>query len=103
MSMPQGVKVRTPFLDCRLVNFAFSLRSESKLDRGYTKLILRGGMKGALLGSILACSKIGFSCPVADWFLEIWRYLSRFKLQAIAMLSHGRDGHPTRSPEWIPP
>jgi asparagine synthase (glutamine-hydrolysing) len=149
MSMAHGVEVRTPFLDYRLVNFAFSLPSASKIDRGYTKLVLRGAMKGILPDEIrLARNKIGFTSPVADWFrdamrpwiedcladpacssdlvdkarlrcayeaglragrfdwaeaLEIWKYLSALKLQAVATLPHGRRGPPARSPEWAAP
>ena len=137
MSMAHGVEVRTPFLDYRLVNLAFSLPSSSKIDRGYTKLILRDAMAGDLPDRIrLSRKKLGFTSPVADWFrgvmrpwmeaclddpacasdlvdkdrlrcafeaglradkfdwaeaLEIWKYSSALKLQAIARLSHGRE------------
>lgn len=45
VSMQYGIEVRMPFLDYRLVNFCFSLPDKSKIDNGFSKLILREAMK----------------------------------------------------------
>lgn len=68
LSMAHGVEVRTPFLDWRLVCFAFSLPGTSKLGGGYTKRILREAMHG-LLPDFIRTEKIkrGFGSPMEDW------------------------------------
>jgi asparagine synthase (glutamine-hydrolysing) len=68
-SMAHGVEVRAPFMDWRLVCYAFSLPAESKLGGGYTKRILREAMRGILPETIRTrTSKVGFSSPLVDWF-----------------------------------
>lgn len=68
LSMAHGVEVRTPFLDWRLVCYAFSLPGASKLGGGYTKRILREAMHG-LLPDFIRTEKIkrGFGSPMEDW------------------------------------
>jgi asparagine synthase (glutamine-hydrolysing) len=49
LSMAHGVEVRMPFLDWRLVTFAFfSARYQPAGVRGYTKLVLRRAMRQTL-------------------------------------------------------
>jgi len=68
MSMSHGVEVRMPFLDWRLVTFAFSLPDESKAGGGYSKRILREAMRGILPEKIRTRTlKIGFQSPLLDW------------------------------------
>jgi asparagine synthase (glutamine-hydrolysing) len=68
MSMANGIEVRMPFMDYRLVTFAFSLGSESKLGGGYTKLVLREAMKGLLPEAIRTRKlKLGFNSPLQTW------------------------------------
>lgn len=65
--MAHGVEVRSPFLDWRLVVFAFSLPTNSILGDGFTKKILRDAMKNHLPSSISSrTTKIGFGSPMAD-------------------------------------
>ncbi|MCT7528305.1 asparagine synthase (glutamine-hydrolyzing) [Aliarcobacter cryaerophilus] len=67
-SMSQGVEVRMPFLDHRLISFAFSLPWHSKVKGGFAKSIVRDSMKGSLPNSILYDkSKVGFSAPLTQW------------------------------------
>jgi asparagine synthase (glutamine-hydrolysing) len=47
-----GVEVRYPFWDKRLVTFCLSLRSEDKLDGGWSRLVLRRAMEGVLPPSV---------------------------------------------------
>ena len=69
LSMAHGVESRAPFMDWRLVCYAFSLPSQSKLSAGYTKRILRESMRGVLPESIrVRKSKIGFSSPMINWY-----------------------------------
>jgi asparagine synthase (glutamine-hydrolysing) len=75
MSMAHGVEVRMPFLDWRLVTFAFSLPEESLLGQQYTKLVLRRAMVDRIPQSILTRrDKIGFSAPISQWWVtDPWR------------------------------
>lgn len=68
-SMAHSIESRVPFLDYRLVEFAFALPWEQKIRQGTTKFILRKAMRGILPGSITdRQDKIGFSTPEGDWF-----------------------------------
>lgn len=67
-SMANGVEVRMPFMDWRLVAYAFGLPDESKIGHGYTKRVLRAAMSGLLPESIrLRTNKIGFTSPLDQW------------------------------------
>lgn len=67
-SMAHGVEVRMPFMDWRLVSYAFALPEDSKIGDGYTKLILRLAMAGLMPDSIrLRTNKIGFTTPLDEW------------------------------------
>ncbi|MDX2283439.1 MAG: asparagine synthase (glutamine-hydrolyzing) [Bacteroidia bacterium] len=68
-SMMHGIEIRMPFMDYRLVEFAFSLPVESKLGGGYTKRILRDAMQGRMPEPIRTRTyKIGIGAPLGDWF-----------------------------------
>lgn len=67
-SMAHGIEVRSPFLDWRLVTYAFSLPPEDKIGGGFTKKILREAMKERLPEKIRARKcKVGFASPVVEW------------------------------------
>ena len=67
-SMAFSVEARVPFLDHRLVEFAFSLPSAFKIREGYTKRVLREGMSGVLPEKIRwRTGKLGFATPEAAW------------------------------------
>lgn len=69
MSMAHGVEIRMPFMDWRLVTYAFSLPDNGKISHGYTKYILRASMDLIIPESVrLRTNKIGFSSPMAQWF-----------------------------------
>ena len=67
-SMTFSIESRVPFLDHRLVEFCFSLPVEQLIDKGWTKVILRNGMKGVLPEEVRTRrDKIGFAVPEKDW------------------------------------
>src|SRR5205085_11603224 len=67
-SMINGVEIRMPFLDHRIVSFAFSIPSSSKVRNGFTKAIVRDAMKDLIPNDIVyRKDKIGFNTPFADW------------------------------------
>lgn len=68
LSMAHGIEVRSPFLDFRLVTFAFALPDSSKIGNQQTKRVLREAMTGTLEDSVrLRSSKVGFVAPQAEW------------------------------------
>ena len=67
-SMAAGVEIRMPFMDHRIVTFAFSLPWDAKLRGGFTKAVVRDGVADFVPESIVRRrTKIGFNAPMADW------------------------------------
>src|SRR5205807_8037043 len=66
-SMAHSLEVRAPFLDHRLVEFAFRLPAHWQLKGMQKKRILKRAMRGVLPDTILDRRKRGFSAPVATW------------------------------------
>lgn len=73
-SMASGVEIRMPFMDHRLVTYAFSLPWQSKLNNGFTKTIIRDACRDFMPTSVVnRKTKIGFNTPVVDWIRGPWR------------------------------
>lgn len=68
MSMANSLELRVPFLDHNIVEFAFSLPSEFKLQNGVTKNILRETFKSQLPKELFELPKKGFEVPLLKWF-----------------------------------
>lgn len=67
-SMAFSVEARVPFLDHRLVEYAFALPSEFKMRGGYPKRVLRDAMQGTLPEPIrMRARKMGFATPERAW------------------------------------
>lgn len=67
-SMAFSVESRVPFLDHRLVEFAFSLPAHVKFRGGYTKRVLRDAMQGLLPEPVrMRARKMGFATPEMRW------------------------------------
>lgn len=70
-SMSFSIESRLPFLDHRLVEFAFTLPTSYKIYKGYQKYILRNALKDILPTTIrLRRDKIGFVTPEMRWLIE---------------------------------
>ncbi|HWC01977.1 MAG TPA: asparagine synthase (glutamine-hydrolyzing) [Methylomirabilota bacterium] len=68
ISMAHSVEARMPFLDYRLVEFAFRLPVQEKFDGVTTKIILRRALGDALPPEIVGrTDKIGFMTPIEEW------------------------------------
>ncbi|MEW6667484.1 MAG: asparagine synthase (glutamine-hydrolyzing) [Thermodesulfobacteriota bacterium] len=68
MSMAFSIESRVPFLDCRLVEFCFTLPYHHKIHHGTTKVILRKAMAQLLPPLILGRrDKLGFPAPLSGW------------------------------------
>ena len=73
-SMASGVEIRMPFLDYRIVQFAFSIPWKSKLQGGYTKRIVRDALKDWMPTEVAwRRSKIGFNTPMIEWVRGPWK------------------------------
>lgn len=67
-SMQQSIEIRSPFMDYRLMEFAFSIPNELKFKNGVTKVIQRETIGKLLPDSITKNrEKIGFSTPFTDY------------------------------------
>ena len=67
-SMMNGVEIRMPFLDYRILQFAFSIPSSSKVRNGYAKAIVRDALKGIIPEKVRTRKdKIGFNSPIDVW------------------------------------
>lgn len=66
-SMANGLEVRPPLLDYRLVEWAARLPPDFKLKHGVGKRILKASLGRRLPEEILHRGKQGFGVPIADW------------------------------------
>jgi asparagine synthase (glutamine-hydrolysing) len=75
MSMANSVELRTPFLDYRLVEWAWRLAPRLKVGRDAagqyaTKLILRKYARTRLPASVIERPKMGFPVPMYGWLSD---------------------------------
>jgi asparagine synthase (glutamine-hydrolysing) len=68
-SMAHALEVRTPFLDRRVVEFAFSLAAEQRFQKGSGKQLLRTTFGHLLPLTVLGRRKQGFEVPLRELFL----------------------------------
>jgi len=73
MSMANSLEVRSPFLDFKVVDFAFGLPSEYKIDGSLKKRIVQDAFRSMLPAELYNRPKHGFEIPLLDWFRkELW-------------------------------
>lgn len=73
-SMAAGVEIRMPFLDYRIVEFAFSIGWRSKLHGGFSKSIVRDAGASFMPEEIAyRRTKLGFNAPILDWMRGPYR------------------------------
>jgi len=73
MSMGNGLEIRPPLLDHRIIDFAFSLPSSFKIDSKRRKKILKDTFREFLPDSIQKRGKHGFEVPMKKWISEKWK------------------------------
>jgi asparagine synthase (glutamine-hydrolysing) len=72
-SMAFSIESRLPFLDYRLVEFAFALPDTVKLEGATTKAIARRALADRVPASVLARrDKMGFETPADLWIRRRW-------------------------------
>lgn len=67
MSMAHGLEVRSPFLDCEVVEFACSLPDSFKIAKGTRKRILQDTFRDMLPARLYNRPKKGFEVPMLGW------------------------------------
>lgn len=73
-SMASSVEIRMPFLDYRVVQFAFSIGWRSKLHGGFSKSIVRDAGVSFIPKEIAyRRTKLGFNAPILDWMRGPYR------------------------------
>jgi asparagine synthase (glutamine-hydrolysing) len=66
--MANGVEIRMPFMDHRIVSFAFALPWTSKIRKGFSKAIIRDAVAQFMPEKVAyRKTKIGFNSPIVDW------------------------------------
>lgn len=68
MTMANSLEARVPFLDHKLVEFAFTIPSNLKFKGLSLKHFVRKSMKGLLTDEIVNREKHGFGVPIREWF-----------------------------------
>jgi asparagine synthase (glutamine-hydrolysing) len=75
-SMAHSIEARVPFLDYRLVEYAFSLPAALKISQGITKHVLRSALRDILPETVRRrTDKMGFVVPERLWLadaLDTW-------------------------------
>ncbi len=82
MSMANSLEVRSPFLDNKVVDFAFGLPVRYKIDSTLKKKIVQDAFRPMLPEAIYNRPKHGFEIPLLDWFRkELWGLINDDLLQ----------------------
>jgi asparagine synthase (glutamine-hydrolysing) len=68
-SMQHGIEIRNPFLDYRVVEFAFNLSNDLKINSHQQKIILHKEFGDLLPKQIFERSKKGFELPLQKWLI----------------------------------
>lgn len=67
-SMANSVEIRMPFMDYRIVDFAFAIPWSSKIRNGYSKAIVRDALRDFMPSEVVnRRTKIGFNTPIVEW------------------------------------
>lgn len=73
-SMGNGLEIRMPFMDYRIVSFAFSIPWQSKINGGYSKKLVRDMAAPFMDKEIIYRKlKIGFNTPLTEWMHGEWK------------------------------
>ena len=66
-----SIECRYPYLDHRIIEFAFSLPETQKIRNGWTKYILRSAMKGFIPEAVRRRKKFGTPIPLERWMQDL--------------------------------
>ena len=71
-AMHYSLETRAPFLQKRMMDFAFSLPPQYKVRHGTTKYLMRTSLSAVLSSQVAYAGKKGFLHPLADQFAGVW-------------------------------
>ncbi len=77
MCMAHSIEARVPYLDYRLVEYAFTIPSNLKLRNGTAKYILKKALKGYLPKETIFRKKQPFQMPLGQWLSKELRDVFR--------------------------
>lgn len=83
MGMAVSLEARTPFLDWRMMEFAFRMPGELKLHGGETKYLYKKAVAGLISNELAYRKKQMFTVPVGEWFR---REKAEYCIQRLARL-----------------
>jgi len=75
MAMTASVESRVPFLDNRIVDFAFNLPDDLKIRGKHGKFLLKKVLEKIHPTSNLFVQKKGFGVPVNEWFRNDYKWI----------------------------
>ncbi len=88
-SMAHSLEVRVPFLDHKLVEWAFTAASSANLHNGVGKYTLKKALEPHLPHDVLYRKKMGFAVPLAEWFRGPLQPKLQDKLLSDVMINSG--------------
>lgn len=66
-SMAWSIEARAPFLDARLIDLAWQLPLNMKINKGKSKWVLRQILQDYLPDNLINRPKMGFGIPLSEW------------------------------------
>ena len=64
----RGLEARHPFLDYRIVEFGLALPNRLKINRGFSKILLRSAVRGLIPHTRRNdMKKVGLNLPIDEW------------------------------------
>ena len=90
MTMAHGIELRVPFLDHKLVEYAWSLPDSMKVRGAAGKHLLRQAVRGRIPQFVLDRQKKGFGTPTAAWLRTGMFDLMRSSLTATRSFARDR-------------
>ncbi|MBA7489516.1 Asparagine synthetase [glutamine-hydrolyzing] 1 [subsurface metagenome] len=76
MAALNGLDVRAPFMDRKLIEFVAKIPSQKKVQTGITKFLFKRAMQDILPWDIIQRSKAGFATPIKNWLTgELWSFV----------------------------
>jgi asparagine synthase (glutamine-hydrolysing) len=89
MTMAHGLEARVPFLDHRLVEWAFTVPGRHKMHPGSGKVLVKAAMERYLPKDILYRRKQGFNVPMKIWMRRELREFVRDNLTPARIARRG--------------